>query len=140
MSRRLFALERIRGNRGRRLGSVVVRLGAAMRDISVPDRPESPLLAPVRRLERVFTIPTAAAGLSDWSASADRRVRRVGAVHALLNDVMVAAYLWSWRSRRRGRRGTAILGSLIGGTLGWISGFLGGHLSLRLDAGQGETA
>src|SRR3954453_10852850 len=50
----------------------------------------------------LFIAPTALSGLSDWSASDDQRVRRVGTVHAALNGAIATTYFLSWRRARRG--------------------------------------
>jgi hypothetical protein len=80
---------------------------------------------------------TAAAGLADWSATPDPRVRRVGLVHATANVVGAGCYLRSWSSRRAGRHARGVAWGLAGGTVGWVSGYLGGHLSFVLGAGHG---
>src|SRR4051794_10814959 len=78
----------------------------------------------------LFTVPTVLSGLSDWSASDDQRVRRVGTVHAALNGAIATTYFLSWRARRRGHHGRGIVLGLTGGLAAWVSGYLGGHLSL----------
>jgi uncharacterized membrane protein len=84
------------------------------------------------------TPATALAGLADWNTIDDGHVRRVGTAHAIGNGVVAAAYLLSWRSRRKGHhlRG-AVLG-LTGGTLAIATGYLGGHLSFARGAGVGD--
>jgi uncharacterized membrane protein len=83
-------------------------------------------------------LPTAAAGLSDWGTVSDGPARRVGAAHATLNTAVVGSYWWSWSLRRRGRHRRGVAVSLVGAGLAWVSGYLGGHLSLRLQVGIGE--
>jgi len=83
-------------------------------------------------------LPTAAAGLSDWGTVSDGPARRVGAAHAALNTAVVGSYWWSWSLRRRGRHRRGVAVSLVGAGLAWVSGYLGGHLSLRLQVGTGE--
>lgn len=87
-------------------------------------------------------VPAAVTGLADW-AVADRRTVRVGAVHALLNDVALGLYGTSWLLRRSGRRGLGVAVSLgAGGVLG-VSAYLGGHMATRLgsppDAASGPA-
>jgi len=81
--------------------------------------------------------PTVAAGLVDWSEVEDRRVRRVGAVHALGNTVVASLYLLSWRARRRGHHGRGMALALGGGSLAFVTGYLGGHLSFARGTGMG---
>lgn len=79
--------------------------------------------------------PTALTGLADWVVSqrgGDDQVRRTGAAHAALNLGVLALYAYSWRARRRGRRGRGVAASLAAGSLATASGYLGGHLSLVL--------
>lgn len=91
--------------------------------------------------------PTAYAGSSDWSYTAGAE-RRVGLVHAAINDLAVACYLVAWRrggarrhARRRGARRTAGLGfSLAGGTLLAAGGALGGHLGYGMGVGVDTTS
>ena len=82
--------------------------------------------------------PTVASGLSEWSMLRDPRTRRVGAVHAIGNAFVALAYYRSWRARRRGHHARGVALGLIGGGLGLLTGYLGGHLSFARNAGQGE--
>jgi nitrite reductase/ring-hydroxylating ferredoxin subunit len=87
----------------------------------------------------VAAVPTAAAGLNDWSDTAGPGTR-VGLVHAALNTTALSLYLASLVARARGRRrggqalGLAGLGVLTGG------GYLGGHLSFGLGVNVNRTA
>ena len=87
----------------------------------------------------VAAVPTAAAGLSDWSDTVGPEAR-VGLVHAALNTTAVSLYLASLVARARGRRrggkvlGLAGLGVLTGGA------YLGGHLSFGMGVDVNRTA
>lgn len=78
----------------------------------------------------ISALPTAVAGLSDWSDTLGED-RRIGLVHAAANVVAVGLYGWSWLARRNGdqRRGVAL--GLAGATAATVGGYLGGHLSYR---------
>lgn len=84
-------------------------------------------------------VPTIVTGASDWSTTVGGE-RRVGLVHALLNDVALMLYTGSWLARGRGRR---VKGALLGfaglGVLG-AGGWLGGHLAYGLGVGVDTTA
>ena len=80
-------------------------------------------------------IPTALAGLADWS-EADRESRRVGVVHASLNSAVAGFYASSLMARRKEHHGVGVALGVCGGLLAWASGYLGGHLSLVRDAGR----
>src|SRR5580704_15712764 len=75
----------------------------------------------------VAAVPTAAAGLNDWSDTAGPQTR-VGLVHAALNTTALSLYLASLVARARGRRrgGKALS--------------LGGHLSFGLGTDVNRTA
>jgi nitrite reductase/ring-hydroxylating ferredoxin subunit/uncharacterized membrane protein len=76
-------------------------------------------------------VPTAVSGSNDWADTevADPEVRRVGAVHAVLNVAALGLYGASLAARRADRRGWGrALGFAGAGLLG-VSGHLGGHLS-----------
>jgi nitrite reductase/ring-hydroxylating ferredoxin subunit len=87
----------------------------------------------------VAAVPTAAAGLNDWSDTAGPETR-VGLVHAALNTTALSLYLASLVARARGRRrggkalGLAGLGVLTGGA------YLGGHLSFGMGVDVNRTA
>lgn len=83
-------------------------------------------------------VPTAASGLADWSTVSDPRVRRVGTVHAVGNVIMLVVYALSWRARRRRKHWRGVGLGLIGGALGWATGYLGGHMSFNLGTGVGD--
>jgi uncharacterized membrane protein len=86
----------------------------------------------------LFAVPTAAAGLSDWGTIDRASGRRVGVVHAALNSAVVGAYVLSWHMRRRGHHRSGVMMGLGGGSVAWISGYLGGHMTLRQHVGSGE--
>ena len=86
-------------------------------------------------------VPTAVSGMTDWSDTtlSDPSVRRVGAVHAVVNVTALCFYSASWWARRSGdhRRGTR-LGFAGAAALG-AGGFLGGHLSYGRGVGVDQT-
>jgi nitrite reductase/ring-hydroxylating ferredoxin subunit/uncharacterized membrane protein len=84
-------------------------------------------------------VPTAAAGLSDWS-DLQGESRRIGAVHALGNTTALALYAGSWLARKRGRRGRGIALSTMGYGIASLSAWLGGHLSFVRGVGVNQTA
>lgn len=82
-------------------------------------------------------VPSAAAGLSDWSDTLGAE-RRVGVVHALGNTTGLGLLALSWFARRSGGPGKGL--SLAGlGFLGF-SGWLGGHLAYAQGVGVDTTA
>jgi nitrite reductase/ring-hydroxylating ferredoxin subunit len=87
----------------------------------------------------VTAVPTAAAGLNDWSDTTGPETR-VGLVHAAVNTTALSLYLASVVARARGRRrggkalGLAGLGVLTGGA------YLGGHLSFGMGVDVNRTA
>lgn len=84
-------------------------------------------------------IPALFTGHSDWSYTAGGE-RRVGTVHAALNNVAVFAYASSWLARRGGRRGAGIGLSVLGGVALTGAGWLGGHLAYAMGVGVDTTA
>lgn len=83
-------------------------------------------------------LPTAAAGLSDWSDSS-RADRRVGVVHATANVIGLGLYAASVRARAQGRRGAATSLGLLGMGVMTVGGYLGGHLSYSDGVGVNNT-
>lgn len=114
-------------------------IGAGLLDL-LPARASRPAAQRLVGLGVIFAVPTAAAGLSDWATVTDRRARRVGAAHAGLNTGVAGSYLWSWSLRRQGqhRRGVAV--AIVGASAAWVSGYLGGHMSLRQRVGTGDPS
>ena len=84
-------------------------------------------------------VPAMITGHSDWSYT-DGGERRVGFVHAALNNVAVYAYAGSWLARRSGRRGLGIGLSVLGGVALTGGGWLGGHLAYAMGVGVDTTA
>jgi len=75
-------------------------------------------------------IPTAAAGLSDWSDTMGEE-RRIGLVHAGGNVVALACYTTSLVLRRRGKRLKGVALGMVGAAAATVGGYLGGHLAYR---------
>ena len=84
-------------------------------------------------------VPTAAAGLSDWSDTLGEE-RRIGTVHAAANVAALGLYAWSWLARRAGRRGAGVTLGLLGATAATAGGYLGGHLVYRQGVGADRNA
>lgn len=59
--------------------------------------------------------------------------------HAALNGVVLAAYMASWRARRRDHGSAGVALALLGGGLAMVSGYLGGHLSFARGVGVGQA-
>jgi nitrite reductase/ring-hydroxylating ferredoxin subunit/uncharacterized membrane protein len=78
----------------------------------------------------VAALPTAAAGLSDWSDTFGEE-RRIGVGHAGANAVALGCYSWSLVLRLRGRRLKGVAVGMVGAAAATAGGFLGGHLSYR---------
>jgi nitrite reductase/ring-hydroxylating ferredoxin subunit/uncharacterized membrane protein len=87
----------------------------------------------------VSALPTAAAGLADWS-ELSRPDQRSGAVHAAANLTATALYAWSFVARRRGRRLRGVALGMAGSAAATVGGFLGGHLTFRRSAGVNQVA
>ncbi|MCU1361331.1 MAG: Ferredoxin, 2Fe-2S, partial [Ilumatobacteraceae bacterium] len=83
----------------------------------------------------MFVPLTAASGMADFAVVDDQRVRRVGAVHAIGNAIVAGVYLTSWRKRRHGLHLSGVVLSMVGGTVAWGTGYLGGHMSFARGAG-----
>ena len=86
----------------------------------------------------IAALPAALAGGTDW-LSTDGEQRRVGMVHAILNDAALTCYTLSWRARRRGARRRGVVLSLAGGGLLGAGSWLGGHLAYSLGVGLDTT-
>lgn len=85
----------------------------------------------------LFTVPTVAAGLAEYPTIRDRKLRRVASAHAGGNTLVALLYLRSWVSRRRGHHFAGVLWGLAGGLGAWVTGYLGGHLSMGRRVGTG---
>ncbi|MFJ4230282.1 DUF2231 domain-containing protein [Cellulosimicrobium cellulans] len=83
--------------------------------------------------------PTALTGLADY-LDVDRRARRVGAVHAVLNTGVSLLYGTSWLLRRGGRHRSGVAVSMLGYAVAGASAFLGGHLAQALREPPAEVA
>lgn len=106
-------------------------LSASMLDLTAGNR------AAARRLIGfgcLAALPTATAGAVDWLGTAGAE-RRVGLVHAALNDLALTIYVASWRSRRHGRNLTGAVLALAGSGVLAAGGWLGGHLAYSRGVG-----
>jgi nitrite reductase/ring-hydroxylating ferredoxin subunit/uncharacterized membrane protein len=108
-------LDLVGGEKGRRSADVLVVLGV------------------------LSAVPTAAAGLADWS-DADDRSQRIGVVHAAGNAVGIGCYAISLLCRARGSRAKATLLGLTGMTVMTFGGFLGGDLTFARGVGPNAAA
>ena len=84
-------------------------------------------------------VPTAAAGLNDWSDT-QGKPRRVGLVHAAANSLALGLYTASAVARSKGNRGLGTSFGLAGFGILMAGGFLGGHLSYANAVNVNKTA
>ena len=110
-----FVLDLVGGERSRPAASKLVRTG---------------ILA---------SLPTAAAGASDW-ADTQGGSRRVGLVHGLGNTTALALQIWSLRARKRGDHASGVALSTAAMGVVSFSAFLGGQLSFSRGVGVNVTA
>lgn len=75
----------------------------------------------------VGAVASALTGLTDWTGT-DGEARRVGLVHAVLNDAVVGLYALSWLQRRRNNRAAGRRLAYAGYALSGAAAYLGGHL------------
>lgn len=87
----------------------------------------------------VSALPTAAAGVADWS-ELNEPERRTGLVHAIANLAATALYGLSFVARHRGHRASGVALGLVGATAATIGGYLGGHLTFRRGTGVNHAA
>ncbi|MFE3451327.1 Rieske 2Fe-2S domain-containing protein [Nonomuraea sp. NPDC059194] len=83
-------------------------------------------------------LPTAAAGLTDWS-SLHLEQQRVGFVHMLVNLSAVGLFSGSLMLRLAGREGGGRAMSLLGLGAAAVGGYLGGHMAYRQAAGANHA-
>jgi uncharacterized membrane protein len=87
----------------------------------------------------IAAVPTAAAGAADWLATDGAR-RRVGFVHALVNDAALTCYALSWNARRKGSQARGMVLSMLGAGFLTAGGWLGGHLAYAQGVGVDMTS
>lgn len=90
-------------------------------------------------LGNLAAVPTALAGANDWADTLGGE-RRIGLVHALVNDVALMLFVSSWWARRRGRPIKGIALSLAGSGVMSAGAWLGGHLAYGMGVGVDTTA
>jgi uncharacterized membrane protein len=83
--------------------------------------------------------PTAYAGLASWSRL-EGPERRLGAVHAVGNDIAIVLFGASWLARVRGRHGRGVRLALLGNLATAAAGHLGGVLALQHGTGDRRNA
>ncbi|GAA2377864.1 Rieske (2Fe-2S) protein [Nonomuraea africana] len=83
-------------------------------------------------------VPTAAAGLTDWS-SLHREQQRVGFVHLVTNLTALGLFSGSLLLRMAGRQGAGKALSMLGLGAATVGGYLGGHMAYRQAAGANHA-
>jgi nitrite reductase/ring-hydroxylating ferredoxin subunit/uncharacterized membrane protein len=84
-------------------------------------------------------VPTAAAGLNDWSDT-EGKSRRVGLVHAVANGTALCLFSSSAVARASGNRSIGKTLGLAGFGVLMFGGFLGGHLTFSNAVNVNRTA
>lgn len=85
------------------------------------------------------SVPAALTGAADWSEQ-EAGVRRLGAVHAVLNVAALGLYAGSLAARAAGRGGLGRVLSYGGLGLAGASAAIGGHMSYAQSAGPSHSA
>ena len=84
-------------------------------------------------------VPAALSGAADW-AEQDTGVRRLGAIHAVMNTVSLGLYVGSLVARGRDRGGLGRLLSYSGLAIAGASAAIGGHMSYAQSSGASHAA
>src|SRR5919202_7058111 len=85
------------------------------------------------------SVPAAMSGAADWSEQ-ESGVRRLGAVHALLNTAALGLYTGSLVARARGRGGLGRVLAYSGLGVASASAAIGGHMSYAQSSGASHSA
>jgi nitrite reductase/ring-hydroxylating ferredoxin subunit/uncharacterized membrane protein len=84
---------------------------------------------------------SAASGAAQWQDySSQKEIRRIGALHAILNSAATVLFAGSALARRGGNRAPGVALSTLGLGINLASAWLGGELSYKLGAGVDRTA
>ena len=108
-------------------------IGATILDVVAGDRSAQTVDA-LLALGVAATLPTASAGLADWSDTYGSE-QRIGVVHALANVAALSTFAASLVARRTGRRGLGRALGLAGTATLVTGGYLGGHLTYSRGVG-----
>jgi nitrite reductase/ring-hydroxylating ferredoxin subunit len=84
------------------------------------------------------SVPAALSGAADWSEQ-EPGVRRLGALHALLNVSALGLYTGSLVARGKGRGGLGRVLSYTGLGLATVSASIGGHMSYAQSSGASHS-
>src|SRR3954447_4346159 len=87
----------------------------------------------------VAAVPAALSGAADWSEQGPG-VRRLGALHALLNTAALGLYVESLVARGKRRGGLGRVLSYFGLGLASVSASIGGHMSYAQSSGASHAA
>lgn len=90
------------------------------------------------KLGVVAAIPTAAAGVTDYSTIKEEAAG-YGLLHGILNVSGLLLYILSWRARNRGQRLTGIGYSMLGMGILTASAWIGGEMVYRFRVGSNHS-
>ncbi|RBY92002.1 (2Fe-2S)-binding protein [Blastococcus sp. TBT05-19] len=111
-------------------------VSAGLLDAIPPMRPAATLLIGTGV---AAAVPAALSGAADWSEQ-EVGVRRLGALHAVLNTAALGLYVGSLVARKRGRGGLGRVLSYSGLGLAGGSAAIGGHMSYAQSSGASHAA
>src|SRR3954470_18442602 len=111
-------------------------LSAGLLDAVPPLRPAATAMIGTGVLA---SVPAALSGAADWSEQ-EPGVRRLGALHALLNTTALGLYAGSLVARGKGRGGLGRVLSYSGLGLATVSASIGGHMSYAQSSGASHAA
>jgi len=109
---------------------------AGLLDAIPPFRPAATLLIGTGT---AAAVPAALSGSADW-AEQDPGVRRLGALHAVLNIAALGLYAGSLAARAQGRGALGRVLSYGGLGIASASASIGGHMSFALSSGASHAA
>jgi len=110
-------------------------LSAGLLDAVPPLRPAATAMIGTGVLA---SVPAALSGAADWSEQ-EPGVRRLGALHALLNVSALGLYAGSLVARGKGRGGLGRVLSYTGLGLATVSASIGGHMSYAQSSGASHS-
>ncbi|HSH58699.1 MAG TPA: Rieske 2Fe-2S domain-containing protein [Acidimicrobiales bacterium] len=113
-------------------------MGASFLDVFGP-RGAAPAAQRLVGFGLLAAVPTGLTGLAEWVGTDDNE-RRVGLLHAGTSTAAFGLYACSYLARRRGRHLEGVVLGVAGGVVAFMDGYVGGHLSLVLGVGVGQTA